>query len=398
MKIMERKEVYMKTVDLFAGCGGLSIGFEKAGFDLVAAFEYWKPAAQCYRDNFDHPVFETDLSEIDKAVEEVSGFSPELIIGGPPCQDFSHAGKRIESDRANLTKAFAEIISSVKPKYFVMENVDRAKKSNAYHEAREIFVKNGYGLTEIILDASHCGVPQKRKRFFCIGILDGEDDALREFIEKGITKKETTLRDYFGDSLGFEYYYRHPRNYSRRAVFSIDEPAPTMRGVNRPVPKGYPGHPNDACQINDSVRALTTEERALIQTFPKDYAWSGTKTDREQMIGNAVPVKLGEFVANALLRYIDNPDSEPNQISFKKWLVDSEGYSERAARDVVSRVKRANKIHPITDISVSYYLCDLDQTVEFDHLSVNVKSQIRRAMKLYSTFLLEHDQRLKPIE
>lgn len=62
-----------------------------------------------------------------------------------------------------------------------------------------------------------------------------------------------------------------------------------MRGVNRPVPKGHPGHPNDACKIDNNVRALTTDERALIQTFPKDYKWSGIKTDREQMIGNAVP-------------------------------------------------------------------------------------------------------------
>lgn len=78
-----------------------------------------------------------------------------------------------------------------------------------------------------------------------------------------------TLRDYYGDSLGFEYYYRHPRNYSRRAVFSIDEPAPTMRGVNRPVPKGYHGHPNDACPIYEGMHVLTTEERGWIQTFPR---------------------------------------------------------------------------------------------------------------------------------
>lgn len=385
-------------MDLFAGCGGLSIGFENAGFDLVAAYEFWRPAAKCYKDNFDHPVYEIDLSDTHKAIEEVLRFNPELIIGGPPCQDFSHAGKRIESDRANLTKAFAEIIVAVKPNYFVMENVDRARNSNAYHEAREIFVNSGYGLTEIVLDASHCGVPQKRKRFFCIGILDGNNDALRDYIEKDITKEETTLRDYFGSNLGFEFYYRHPRNYNRRAVFSIDEPAPTMRGVNRPVPKGYPGHPNDACPINDSVRSLTTEERALIQTFPKEYIWSGTKTDREQMIGNAVPVKLGEFVAIALRKYIENSDTKPTKMPFRQWLVEKEGYSSRAAGDVVSRVKRANKLHPMSTIPVYYYLCDLDQVKEFDHLSVNVKSQIRRAVKLYSKYLGKNSQGLEPLD
>ena len=110
-----------------------------------------------------------------------------------------------------------------------------------------------------------------------------------------------TLRDYFGDSLGFEYYYRHPRNYNRRGVFSIDEPAPTMRGVNRPVPKGYPGHHNDACPVTDDLHALTTMDRAKIQTFPDEYKWVGSKTDIEQMIGNAVPVGLAEAIGKAVL-------------------------------------------------------------------------------------------------
>jgi DNA (cytosine-5)-methyltransferase 1 len=119
------------------------------------------------------------------------------------------------------------------------------------------------------------------------------------------SEEPTTLRNFFGNTLDFEFYYRHPRNYNRRAIFSIDEPAPTMRGVNRPVPKGYPGHPQDACALNDGIRALTTLERALIQTFPPDFKWSGSKTDVEQMIGNAVPVKLAEFVATALLSHIN---------------------------------------------------------------------------------------------
>lgn len=123
-----------------------------------------------------------------------------------------------------------------------------------------MYKANGYGLTEVILDASKCGVPQKRKRFFCIGILGGEDDAVRDRIQSKMSDKSMTLRDYFGDKLGFEFYYRHPRNYNRRAIFSIDEPTPAMRGVNRPVPKGYPGHPNDACELGPSVRVLTTAE------------------------------------------------------------------------------------------------------------------------------------------
>lgn len=166
----------------------------------------------------------------------------------------------------------------------------------------------GYGLTEIVLDASHCGVPQKRKRFFCIGSIAEEDGFLTDYLMRAQAEKEMTLRDYFGDSLGFEHYYRHPRNYSRRGVFSIDEPAPTMRGVNRPVPKGYPGHHLDTAPITEDIRALTTMERAWIQTFPKNFMFVGNKTDIEQMIGNAVPVKLAEFVAKALMYHIEHKE------------------------------------------------------------------------------------------
>lgn len=109
-----------------------------------------------------------------------------------------------------------------------------------------------------------------------------------------------TLRDYFGNKLGFEHYYRHPRSYKRRGVFSIDEPSPTIRGVNRPVPDGYPGHAGDTAPVASGVRPLTTKERSLVQTFPESFELVGTKTDLEQIIGNAVPVKLAEFVANAV--------------------------------------------------------------------------------------------------
>ena len=307
----------MRTIDLFAGCGGMSLGFQNAGFNIVAAFEFWDVAAECYEKNFSHSVFRTDLSDVQNAIEQIRKFSPDMIIGGPPCQDFSHAGKRVEASRASLTESYAKIIDAIRPQYFVMENVDRAEKSKAFESARSIFKNAGYGLTQMVLDASKCGVPQKRKRFFCIGALGKEDDFMRNLLESGISKKSTTMRDYFGDTLDFEFYYRHPRNYNRRAVFSIDEPAPTMRGVNRPVPKGYPGHPNDACPISNDVRALTTLERSLIQTFPATFKWCGNKTDMEQMIGNAVPVKLAEYVATKLNDYIKSQEEvEFNKDSF----------------------------------------------------------------------------------
>lgn len=378
----------MRTIDLFAGCGGMSMGFQNAGFDIVAAFEYWNVAAQCYRDNFKHPVFVTDLSDIKSSIEFIRGFNAELIIGGPPCQDFSHAGKRIEAGHANMTGVFAEIVTTIQPLYFVMENVDRVQKSNAYTSARKVFKNAGYGLTEMVLDASHCGVPQKRKRFFCIGAQGQPDDFAMQFILSGVAKKETTLRSYFGETLDFEYYYRHPRNYNRRAVFSIDEPAPTIRGVNRPVPKGYPGHTNDACPLNDNIRALTTLERALIQTFPATFKWCGNKTELEQMIGNAVPVRLAEFIASALLAFIhSNNQMESNKGKFVNWLMAEKQYSYRSANDAVSRVRRADKIRPIAGLPDSFYIYQLEQSGEFKSLSVGVKSQIKRAASLYSDYL-----------
>lgn len=380
----------MKTVDLFAGCGGMSLGFQNAGFNIVAAFEFWDTAAECYEKNFKHPVFRTDLSNVDSAIAQIKAFSPELIIGGPPCQDFSHAGKRVEASRASLTESYAQIIDEIRPKYFVMENVDRAEKSNAFGKARAIFKSAGYGLTQIVLDASKCGVPQKRKRFFCIGSLGKDDNFMYDILVSGIQSKETTLRDYFGDTFDFQFYYRHPRNYSRRAVFSIDEPAPTMRGVNRPVPKGYPGHPNDACPITDNIRALTTLERSLIQTFPATFKWCGNKTEMEQMIGNAVPVKLAEYVALALKQHIKSEEQVENNIgTFLNWLVRFQNYSQRSARDVLSRVRRADKICHLDGAPDDFYCYSLLQTNEYNKLSASVRSQIKRALTLYRSFIIQ---------
>ena len=380
----------MKAVDLFAGCGGMSLGFQNAGFNIVAAFEFWDIAAECYEKNFNHPVFRTDLSDVDLAIKQISAFSPDLIIGGPPCQDFSHAGKRIESSRASLTESYAQIVSNIHPKYFVMENVDRAEKSHAFEKAKTVFKNAGYGLTQMVLDASKCGVPQKRKRFFCIGALGNDDDLMRDRLIGGFHCKVTTLRGYFGDTLDFEFYYRHPRNYNRRAVFSIDEPAPTMRGVNRPVPKGYPGHPNDACPISDNIRALTTLERSLIQTFPATFRWCGNKTEMEQMIGNAVPVKLAEYVASALQQYIKSEEQvEANKDSFVDWLVHFQHYSQRSASDTLSRVRRADKMCRLDGAPNDFYFYTLQQTKEYNELSVSVRSQIKRALSLYNSFITQ---------
>lgn len=295
----------MKVVDLFSGCGGLSLGFENAGFDVVAAYDNWQPAIAVHEANFTHPIFNVNLSDEDTAIKHIAKYQPEMIIGGPPCQDFSSAGKRDENNgRGDLTISFAKIISALRPAWFVMENVSTITKSTKLAVARDMFKQSGYGLTQIVLNAALCGVPQRRKRFIMIGHLGEQDDFMLETIKKRISDKEMTVKDYFGERLNINYYYRHPRSYARRGIFSVNEPSPTIRGVNRPIPNGYKIHSNDPIQSLVGVRPLTTKERSMIQTFPEDFIFIGGKSDLEQMIGNAVPVKLGEFVASAINSYI----------------------------------------------------------------------------------------------
>lgn len=290
----------LRTVDLFSGCGGLSLGFARAGFEVVAAYDNWPLATRVYEQNFSHPVHLFDLANVPAAVRQLRKESPDVIIGGPPCQDFSIAGKRVESRRASLTVAFAKICCSLRVPLAVMENVYNIEKSRTLALAKRIFKKAGYGLTTQVIDASFAGVPQMRRRLFLIAQLGGSDDHFKDEIARRLAVEPMTVADYFGKRLGVQYYYAHPRNYKRRAVFSIHEPSATIRRVNRPIPKTYVRHPADKAPISKSVRVLTTSERAEIQTFPRDFVFLGSPSQQEHLIANAVPVKLAQFVAQAV--------------------------------------------------------------------------------------------------
>lgn len=326
----------------------MSLGFQSAGHDVAVGMDFWDSALAVYEANFSHPALKVDLSKIDEVVPLIEEFQPQMIIGGPPCQDFSSAGKRNENNgRGDLTVDYAKIISIVKPKWFVMENVARILKTQKLVEAREIFSRAGYGLTQTILDASLCGVPQARKRFVLIGCIDQPDDFMCDTLKSRLGKKQMTVAEYFGDELDIKYYYRHPRSYQRRGIFSVDEPSPTIRGVNRPVPVGYPIHPGDAAKSTEGLRPLTTEERSRIQTFPKEFKFLGTKTDKEQMIGNAVPVNLAKFIGDCISAYIkDNPLSAP------------EGTNMPAIEKCISSAKRLYKPYDINNGVVCYRIFD----------------------------------------
>ena len=131
-----------------------------------------------------------------------------------------------------------------------------------------------------------------------------KDNFLLERIKENQSGRRTTVFDYLQNEFEIENFYIHPRNYKRRGVFSIHEPCSTIRGTNRPISKNYQRHRGDTASIDQGVRTLNVRERSRIQTFPRDFVLNGTKTDLNQVIGNAVPVNLAYFVAKCLSDHI----------------------------------------------------------------------------------------------
>lgn len=292
----------MKVIDLFSGCGGLSLGFENSGYEILLALDNLPVAVEIYNKNHNHECREHDLSDVDLTVSMIKEYDYDMIIGGPPCQDFSSAGPRNPNGkRANLTYSFMDTILELKPKIFVMENVPTIKNTEILEDICNKFHNAGYGLTAVILNAALCGSPQRRKRFILIGEMGSCNNKYLNALSENLDFKEMNLEDYFGEELDFRYYYRHPRSYARRGVYSIDEPSATIRGVNRPIPPNYKKHRGDKADPKiDDVRVLSSQMRARIQTFPKDFILSGTKSKDQILIGNAVPVKLAEHIAKAI--------------------------------------------------------------------------------------------------
>ncbi|MBL0375385.1 DNA cytosine methyltransferase [Rhizobium sp. KVB221] len=291
----------MKVADLFCGAGGLTTGLVAAGLDVVIGLDHSAAAIETYRASHHHNAYKLDLSSVDAAVAALNPYQPNMIVGGLPCEDFSSAGvARREGERADLTYAFARIGIDLDCQYLLIVNVAQATCTKAYDAAMARLRAAGYGLSVFVLDAAFYGVPQRRKRSVLVAKRDANDNWLMP--PAPLSDAPMTVREYFGPDLDVEHYYRHPRSYARRAVFSVDEPSATIRGVNRPVPRNLAPHPGDTADIR-TVRALTTSERARMQTFPEDYEWRGSKTAVEQMIGNAVPCALAAEIGRAILEH-----------------------------------------------------------------------------------------------
>ena len=170
-----------KVIDLFAGVGGLSLGFENCGFDVVLANEYDPSIAAAYEENHKNTkMIVGDITTLDlkKTFGKYSG-QVDVVIGGPPCQGFSQKGQRktIHDERNFLFKYYVKVVELVKPTYFVMENVPNLLTAEGGYfkkEIEELFASMGYKLKSGVLNASDYGVPQNRRRAVIIGKRKGE--------------------------------------------------------------------------------------------------------------------------------------------------------------------------------------------------------------------------------
>lgn len=195
------------VIDLFAGCGGLSFGFEKAGFNIVKAVEYDKNIAEAYKENHKNTILLVDdIKNVDNN-DNFTDLNVDVIIGGPPCQGFSMAGARIrngfiDDPRNYLFKHYLNIVKIVKPEIFILENVKgilNIKKGEIFKEIKKSFEDpdnfdgNPYKIQYKVVKASDFGIPQKRERTIIIGSrfdfdLETEINNTKEYIINNIDK------------------------------------------------------------------------------------------------------------------------------------------------------------------------------------------------------------------
>lgn len=330
----------MRIVSFFAGAGGLDLGFEKAGFDVVWANEYDKEIWETYEKNHPNTVLDR-RSIVDIPSDEV----PECdgIIGGPPCQSWSEAGalRGIKDKRGQLFFDFIRILEAKQPKFFLAENVSGmllGRHSEALEGIKDLF-KNagtGYDLSFKMLNASDYNVPQDRKRVIFVGIR--KDIGVKFEFPKALPKK-ITLEEAIGDLVNSvvpakEKNYTNRENcrvvnheymiggfstmyMSRNRVRDWDEQSFTIQAGGRHAPM-HPQAPkfkfiSQNLRVfepgNESLyRRLSIRECARIQTFPDDFIFHYDKVAAGyKMIGNAVAVNFAEILAKQIKSTLANP-------------------------------------------------------------------------------------------
>ena len=324
----------MKILSLFSGCGGLDLGFEKAGFDIPIANEFDKNIWKTFEVN--HPqtkLLKEDIRKIDAKTlpKDIDG-----IIGGPPCQSWSEAGslKGIEDDRGKLFFEYIRILKSVQPKFFLAENVSGMladRHSEAVKNIIKMFEECGYDVSLTLVNAKDYGVAEERKRVFYIGFRNDLD--IDFVFPEGSTKddeKKLTLRDVIWDlqetavpaatknkhnpdAINNNEYFTgaySPIFMSRNRVKAWDEQAFTVQASGRQcqlhpqAPKMIRYGLNDCRFVEGKenlYRRMTIREVARVQGFPDDFKFLYADTNNAyKMIGNAVPVNLAFEIATAI--------------------------------------------------------------------------------------------------
>ena len=329
----------MNVISLFSGCGGLDLGFERAGFDILVANEFDKTIWDTFEAN--HP--KTKLIKGDIRNIEESNFPDKVdgIIGGPPCQSWSEAGslKGIEDDRGKLFFEYIRILKDKQPKFFLAENVSGMlanRHSEAVKNIISMFEECGYNVSLNFVNAKDYGVAQERKRVFYIGFR--KDLHINFQFPEGSTKednKKITLKDIIWDLQDSavpaeKKNHRNPNainnneyftgSYStifmsRNRVKSWDEQAYTVQASGRQcqlhpqAPKMVKVGKNDCRFVKGKeklYRRMTVREVARIQGFPDNFKFIYDKVDTGyKMIGNAVPVNLAFEIAVAIKKTLE---------------------------------------------------------------------------------------------
>ena len=327
------------VLELFAGCGGMVLGFQRAGFSTVLANEYEPAACATLRKNLTDAV-------VEGPVEEIKTFpKADVVAGGPPCQGFSNLGERLPDDpRRQMWRHFLRAVEQAEPRAFVMENVPPLLRSQEYVEIEHTARRLGFRVVAKVLNAADYGVPQARKRAIVIGLRDGEpshptathgDPAL---IRAGRSKLQpwATVRDAIGDLPPIPtetnwHLSRNPTPLSLRRYKCVppggnrwdlplrlmpecwkkkvdggtdlfgrlwwDRPSVTIRTEFYKPEKGRYLHP-------EAHRPITHREAARLQGFPDEFDFCGSRIEAGIQIGNAVPPTLAEAIARHVLSLI----------------------------------------------------------------------------------------------
>lgn len=328
----------LNYVDLFSGAGGLSLGFVQAGFQQLLSIEIEPNYCETYRYNFPHHlVLQEDLIKLsnDRLSHLLQNKIVDVVIGGPPCQGFSIAGKigRTFADdpRNHLFKEFVRVVELVTPKFFVMENVARLFTHRSGQTKAEIFAhfqNLGYQVECQVLNAMNFGVPQNRSRVVFIG-RKGQGKII--FPTPIFTPPKTVGEaiGHFPKLLSGENCTQIPNHNAMNHTSQMLEKMAFVKngGDRNDIPKylrprsgdvrkyiRYHSDKPSVCITGDmrkvfhyeQNRALTVRELAALQSFPDDFIFCGSKIAQQQQVGNAVPPLLAKAIAECILQMNEN--------------------------------------------------------------------------------------------